>query len=242
VTVDITALGEDLPGGGPNIPGDRVITVPWGTTAVDQQLVGPAHYLLGWSARESTGLAGAVAELIDGGDNNGSLLGVICLDSGFDPSSSQTPAANTANGANSVATATIGGGAGTLAFVTSIRIEGLGATAATEVQATLTGVLGGTITYPVNVPAGAAVPIAPIEDNFGGRGLQASAAGVAISLSLPAFGAGNTFSEVEVQGYIQVAASNGDTQWLGDSGIYVQAGLRLHVVSGSVRGAVWIRR
>jgi len=219
----------------------RVIAVPFGTLAVDTTLVSPAHDLLGWSIRESTGLAGALVELIDGGNAAGSFIAAISLEAGFDPSSTQTPAANTQTGANAALAATFGGAAGTVAFITSLRIEGLGATAATEVQATLTGVQGGTITYPVNVPAGAAVPIVPVVDNWPDRGLQASAAGTAITLNLPAFGAGNTFAEAEIQGYIQVAASNADTQWLGDSGIYVQAGLLLHVVAGSVRGAVWIR-
>jgi hypothetical protein len=242
VSVDLVALGDAIPGGGPTDRLGPVIVVPVATTTVDQNILTGDCNLLGWSFRESTGLGGAVAELIDGGDNNGSLAGCIDLTAGFDPAASQSPQANTAAGANSIATATIGGGAGTLVFVTSLRIEGLGATGATEVQAVLAGVLGGAITYPVTVPAGVAVAIPAIEDQFGGRGLQASAVAQAITLTLPAFGAGNTFSEVELQGYIQTAAGAADTQWLGDSGIYIQVGLRLRVVSGSIRGSLWIRR
>jgi hypothetical protein len=242
VSIDVADLGDLVPGAGPDDKLGPAIVVPVGTVAASATVVNFAHILVGWSFRESTGLGNAVAELIDGGDDNGALVACLSLSPAFDPAAAQTPADNTATGANAAIAATIGGGAGTLVFVQSLRIEGLGATAAAEVQATLTGVLGGTITYPVSVPAGVAVPIAPVVDSFPGRGLQAAATGTAITLNLPAFGAGNTFAEVELQGYIQTAAEVSDTQRLADTGLLITSGLRVRVISGSVRGTVWIRR
>lgn len=239
--VDIDAPGDFLPGGGPTDKLGPVITVPSGVLSVSTTLVSVACYLCGWSFRESTGTAGAQAELVDGGDDNGSFIAALGLTQGFDPVATQTPADNTQQGANAALVATFGGAAGTLAWITSLRIEGLGATAATVVEATLVGVTGGTIQYPVNVPAGVAVPVAPVTDSFGARGLPASAVATAITLNVPAFGAGNTFAEAEIQGYIQTPAVAVDTRAL-DIPIYVQAGLRLRIIAGSVRGAVWIRR
>ena len=217
------------------------VCVPTGTLAASANIVTAGCRVLGWSFREATGLGGAIAELLNGGDDNSPLIGVLGLDTGFDPAASQTPAAQTTQGANSAIVASIGGVAGTLVFITSLRISGLGATAATEVQAGLGGVLGTTITYGVTVPAGVTTAIAPVVDSFGGRGLPASATGQAISLNVPAFGAGNTFAQAEVQGYIQTAANAADTQWFGDRGLGADAGVRVRVISGSVRGSVWIR-
>ena len=94
----------------------------------------------------------------------------------------------------------------------------------------------------VTIPAGAGVAIVEVTDQFGGRGLQCAAAGTAITLNVPSFGAGNTFSEAEVQGYIQSAAGVSETQWLGSDGILMQSGVFLHLVSGQVRGAIWVRK
>jgi hypothetical protein len=240
--VDVVDLGDLVPGGGPTDKMGPAITVPTGTVSASQTVVNLACILVGYSFREATGLGNAVAELLDGGDDNGALIACLNLSPAFDPAAAQTPTDNTATGANASVVATLTAGAGNLLFLQSLRIEGLGATAASEVQATLTGVAGGTITYPVNVPAGVLVPIAPVTDSFPGRGLPASASGTNIVLTLPAFGAGNTFAEAELQGYIQTAAEVSDTQRLADSGLWVTTSLRLRIISGSVRGAVHIRR
>lgn len=231
-----------IPGAGPTNREGRVITVPFIATATDVTLLGGDAILMGWSIRESTRVNVAAGELYDGGSATGSFLACIDVNRWADLLASQTPASATASGANAAQAATITPAAGVTAFIQSLRIEGLGATAATEVTATLTGVAGGTISYPVSVPAGVAVPITPIEDSFPGRGLAGSAAGQAITLNLPAFGAGNTLETAEIQGYLQAAVDLVDTKWFGEGGIYLQTGLFLHVTQGSLRGAIWIRQ
>lgn len=232
----------------PRIPGTGIV-VPIPTTAASVPVVGRGCYLLGWSFRETTGTAPAVAELFDGASAGGSFLSAIDLTGGSGGPFSQTPVSQSLSGANAAQAPQVGGGAGTLAFVQSISLTGLGATAAGQVTAVLSGLLGGSISYPITVPAGATVPITPIFDTFGTPGLQASAAATAIVLTLPAFGAGNTLEEAALNGYTvpsPVAGSTpgggSSTQWLGYPGLLVQAGLFLNVVSGSLKGAVWIRK
>jgi hypothetical protein len=239
--IDLDTVTRDFgPGGGPGDMRGWTVPVPIATTAGDVPVMTTSCWLLGWSLREATGLGGAVVELLGGSGASGELLAAIALTAGFDPAASQTPASATATGAASAIAPSIGGGAGTTVFIESFRIEGLGATAASVIAATLTGVQGGTITYEVNIPAGATVAIAPVTDSWPGRGLPASGAGVAITLNVPSFGAGNTFSEAEVQGYVQTAAGVSDTQWFGGNPPYCRSGVVLHPVSGSVRGVVWV--
>lgn len=242
MSIDIESIvGEPIPYAGPSTLTGRVIPVPFGPTGADGQLFGPACYLMGWSIKESTGAGFALVELYSGGSANGELVASLDLDAAADPAASQTPIDSTASGGNAQQVATIAPGAGNLAFIQSLRITGLGATAAAEVTATLTGVQGGTINYPVNVPAGVAVPIAPVEDTFPGRGLAASGVGVSIVLTLPAFGAGNTLESASIQGYAQGPSATAQSQWLGPDGIFVRGGLFLHLIQGSIRGTVWVR-
>lgn len=244
MAIDFEAeVGLPIRGPGPAPLTGSVIAVPVPTTTVSQQLVGRNVYVMGWSFRETTGGAAAVAELFDGSGSGGVLAGCIDLTGAGGTAGGQTPAAASASNANTALAPTFGGGAGTLAFIQSLRITGLGATAAAQVTATLTGVLGGTISYPISVPAGAAVPITPVEDTFPGAGLQASAVATAITLNVPAFGAGNTLAEAAIQGYTSTptGSSGFDTRWFGPTGILFRAGVFLNVVSGSLKGAIWIR-
>ena len=236
-----TALLETPPGAPASGYHGFVLPVPFAATASSKLLIGVSCALMGWSIRESTGLAGAIVELLSGGDANGELLASLALTAGFDPSASQTPTASTASGGNAVQTATIAAVAGVFNFITSLRITGLGATGATEVTATLTGVQGGTINYPVSVPVGATVPITPVFDTFGTRGLQASAVNTAISLALPAFGAGNTLESASISGYTQLAAGSDRTANTPGDGVQARSGVFLNVVSGTVKGTIWVR-
>lgn len=218
-----------------------IIPVQFGPISSDTLLFGPACLLMGWSIRESTGLAGALVELYGSGSATGELLASLALTSGFDPSASQTPSAQSSSGANAQQVATITPGAGLFAFITTLRIDGLGATGSTVVTATLTGVQGGTRSYPVTVPTGATVAISPVTDSFGTRGLQSSAAAQAISLTVPAFGAGNTLQEAEINGYVQAVAGSDRTQTTPSPGLQARGGVFIHVISGSVKGTVWVR-
>lgn len=250
MAIDIESeVGGPLPTSAqPGIPGTG-IAVPIPTTSVGVVVVGRGFYLLGWSFRESTGNAPAVAELFDGGGTGGVFVAGIDLTGSNTGSFVQTPAAQSLSGANAAQAPQIGGGAGTLAFVQSISLTGLGATGAAQVTAVLSGLQGGSISYPITVPAGVTTPITPVFDVFGPLGIQASAAATAIVLTLPAFGAGNTLEEAALNGYTvpspaagSAVAGGSSSQWLGYPGLYIRSGLFLNVVSGSVKGAVWIRQ
>lgn len=217
------------------------LPLPFGPISAFTSLLGPACVLTGWSIREATGLAGAVIEIVSGGAGTFEVLAEVALTAGFDPTASQTPAAQTASGANAAQVASITAGAGLFAFLTSLRINGLGATAASVVTATLTGVQGGTLSYPVSVPAGVTVPITPVTDTFGTRGIQSAAAGGTISLNLPAFGAGNTLELAEVSGYVQASAGTERTAGPASDGVQARNGLAINVISGSVKGVLYFQ-
>ena len=231
-----------IPGAGPTTRLGLPFSVPIPSTSASGVLLGGDQILCGWALIDSGGGAGASAELYDGGSSGGVLLGAITFQGGPDNSASQVSAAQSASGANAIQTASITPAAGVTAFITSLRITGLGATAAAQVTATLAGVLGGTINYPVSVPAGVTVPITPVFDGFGTRGLRNSAGGVAITATLPAFGAGNTLEQIEINGYFLSTLGLTDRQWFGLSGIYVRTGLFLNMISGTVKGTFWIRQ
>jgi hypothetical protein len=63
--------------------------------------------------------------------------------------------------AAAAAVATLAGAAGKTTYITGFQCMGLGATAASIVQVAVTGLLGGTQTYLVSVPAGVTTPISP---------------------------------------------------------------------------------
>lgn len=234
-------LPAPIPGAGPSSREGLIIAVPFAAVTTNLKVLGGDAILAGWILRETTGLAGAIVELFDGADTTGVLVGSFGMSAGSDISASQSAQAATASGANAQQVATITPGAGVTAFLQSFRITGLGATAASTVTATLTGVQGGTINYPVSVPAGVTVPITPVTDTFGTTGLQASGPATAISLTLPAFGAGNTLESAEIVGYFRNQIGFGDRQWFGAGGLYLRSGLFMNVLSGSVKGTFFIR-
>jgi hypothetical protein len=104
------------------------------------------------------------------------------------------------NVANGSAAASIAAAAGYRGYITGFDITGAGATAAANVVATLTGLLGGTRSYVVSAPAGATAPITPLAVRFD-EPLPASGLATAITVTLPALGAGNTHACVNVHGF-----------------------------------------
>jgi len=94
------------------------------------------------------------------------------------------------------------GGAGTVVYVTGFEITGDGATAGSIITVTLTGVIGGTKTYFLTIPAGVGVDIGRLFVTFPYPGLPANAANTAITLNVPSFGAGNTNAAVNIEGYL----------------------------------------
>lgn len=110
--------------------------------------------------------------------------------------------ASSGNVAAAVATATLAGAAGKTTYITGFQFRATGATAATKVLATVTGLVSsGTQTYVINVPAtSAALDIEPLTVSFYPP-IPASAANTAIVVSVPSLGAGNTNACVNAQGY-----------------------------------------
>lgn len=108
--------------------------------------------------------------------------------------------ASSGNQANASAAAAIGATSAKTNYVSGIEITFAGATAATNVVATLAGLAGGTISFVCVVPAGANVAGVPIICSFDPP-LPASAANTAITLTLPALGAGNTHACVNIHGW-----------------------------------------
>lgn len=115
--------------------------------------------------------------------------------------------ASSGNVAAGVATATLpAGGANVMTYLSGFEFTGAGATAGSIVALTVTGVIGGTMTYNIPVPTGATVSIPPLVVEFNPP-LQASALNTAISVSVGSLGAGNTNSAVCAHGY-QLPASS----------------------------------
>lgn len=108
--------------------------------------------------------------------------------------------ADSQTAAAAVATATLAAVAGKRNYVTGLCVSGLGATAATGVEATLTG-LGTTLKFVVPVVAGVGLGNTPVVLLFG-DGIPASADNTAIVLSVPSYGSGNTKSDVALWGFV----------------------------------------
>lgn len=118
------------------------------------------------------------------------------------PGSAQTPVTASATGAASAATATLPGVAGKTTYITGFQVTGGGATAGSIVVVTVTGILGGTMSYDVAPPTGAAVGMQPLIVTFP-IPIPASAVNTPIAVVVPSLGAGNTNSAVAAQGFQQ---------------------------------------
>lgn len=93
----------------------------------------------------------------------------------------------------------VAGGAGRRTYITGFAITGGGATAASIIDVTITG-LTNTITFHVAVPAGATVGVTPLIVEFK-RPIPASADNTAIVVNVPSFGAGNTKAAAVARGF-----------------------------------------
>ena len=104
-------------------------------------------------------------------------------------------------GAASAIVLTVPAQAGKTNQVSGFQVTGGGATAASVITVTLAGVQGGTQTFDIAVPAGAAAGITPLEVTFNPP-LVASGPNTAIVLTVPSFGAGNTNSAAELDAQV----------------------------------------
>lgn len=104
------------------------------------------------------------------------------------------------NVANASAAASLPAVADKRVYCTGFEITAGGATAAALVAATLAGILGGTATYVFGTPAGATLQAVPLVVKFQ-MPIPASAINTAITITLPALGAGNTHAAVAIHGF-----------------------------------------
>jgi len=108
--------------------------------------------------------------------------------------------ASSGNKANATATATLAAQPGMTAYVTGFQVTACGATAANAVTSSLSGVVGGTLSYAFAYPAGNTVAALNLIVSFY-PALAAAAAGQAISISLPPSGSGGTNAAASIQGF-----------------------------------------
>lgn len=106
------------------------------------------------------------------------------------------------NKAAAVATATLPASATQVTFICGFSATGAGATAATAVNATVTGVIGGTMTYVFAVPTGVDVPAQGLNVNFYPC-VPGTSINTAIVVSMPSLGAGNAHAAMVAWGYQQ---------------------------------------
>jgi len=104
------------------------------------------------------------------------------------------------NVANASAAASLAAVSGKTNYITGFQCTASGSTAGLAVNVTVTGLIGGTATYSFVFPVGVLVAAQPLTVNFT-QPLKASAANTAITVTLPAGGAGNTNAAVSVQGF-----------------------------------------
>lgn len=141
---------------------------------------------------------------VDDGTGNGTAAARVVLTGATGlpllPQGATRVVASSGNVANATATATLPAVSGKTNYVTGFSISAGGATLGSTVTATLSGLAGGSLSYTFTAPAlgGNALPlfeefVVPI---------PASASNTAISLTLPALGAGNINATVNIHGYV----------------------------------------
>lgn len=120
------------------------------------------------------------------------------------PGAAGTPSTAVTNSVSSggaaAANVTLAAQASKTNYVTGFQVTGGGATAASIITVTLTGLISGTATYFIAVPAGVTLGITPLVVTFP-TPMPASGTNVALVLNVPSFGTGNTASASSIQGF-----------------------------------------
>ncbi len=130
-------------------------------------------------------------------DANGNLVTVPLA---LVPAGATQITASSGSVANANAVATLAAVAGKTTYIDGFTCTASGATAASVVTVTVTGVLGGTMTFIFTAPAGATLGATTLNVRFAAP-IPASAANTAIVVTLPALGAGNTNAAVVATGF-----------------------------------------
>lgn len=104
------------------------------------------------------------------------------------------------NVANGAAVATLAGAASVTTYITGFEVTAAGATAAAVVNVTVANTITGSLVYVYAVPADPTGAAAPLVVEFP-EPIPANAANTAITVTLPALGAGNTHAAVVAHGF-----------------------------------------
>ena len=110
--------------------------------------------------------------------------------------------ASSGNVAGAPAIATLPGAPGLTTFISGFEITGSGATAASCVNATVTGVVSGNLIYTFCAPAGLTAAAPPLIVNFNPP-IPAASVSTPITVTLPSLGAGNANAAVVTHGFQQ---------------------------------------
>jgi hypothetical protein len=135
---------------------------------------------------------------ITNGTNTANVDAGLSLQTGTAPLG--TPIYNGANAGATQNVATLAIPSAVTGYLDGFDIDGLGATAGSAIAVTVAGLLGGTLTYQIGIPAGVTTPITPIRLRFNPP-LKASAANTNIVVTCPSFGSGNTAASVNAYGH-----------------------------------------
>lgn len=115
--------------------------------------------------------------------------------------STQTPVSAGATGANALTVATLAAQAGKTNYLTGFEVTVGGATAGSVINVTVTGLTGGTLTYALAVPTGAALSASLVLEFT--QPIPASAANTAVVVTVPAAGSGSTVQTASAHGFYQ---------------------------------------
>lgn len=138
---------------------------------------------------------------VQGADTIGNAVQTIAVPPGA-TGISQTALATSNNAANTAQNVTLTGAANTTVYVSGIQVMGSGATAGSVINVTISPVIGGTMNYALVVPTGVTTSITPLVVTFNPP-LPCNALNTGVTLSVPAFGAGNTNQTASIQGFRQ---------------------------------------
>lgn len=119
----------------------------------------------------------------------------------FNLYSNRTYLTKSATGAAAVVTATAPAVVGKTFYLQGFSITSLGATAAVGVAPTIVGLITATMTFSYAAVAGVTLPNNTLHVAFNEMGLPASAQNVAVVVSCPSLGTGNTACSVNLWGY-----------------------------------------
>jgi hypothetical protein len=109
-------------------------------------------------------------------------------------------AASSGNVAAAVAAATLVAAANQVTYLSGFEVTGSGATAGLPVIVTVTGIVGGTLSYIYSAAAGVLVGNTPLIVEYP-IPIPAIGPGVAIVVSCPSLGAANTNNTVNAHGF-----------------------------------------